>query len=182
MPEIVEVRLAGFGGQGIVLAGVLLGQAGTLDGKFVAGSNSYGAQARGSACKAEVILSDGPIDYPHVIMPDILVAMSQGAYNLFSREVKEPSGVILYDRTLVKVNDTLKPRQVGIAATEHAIKKLKNKQMANIVLLGALVQTIPIVSPKALQKSIRIHVTERFRDLNLKALRAGMALGRQVDG
>ncbi len=114
MAEVMGVRLAGFGGQGIVLAGLLLGEAGTIDGKFVAGSNSYGAQARGSACKAEVILSEEPIDYPHVIVADILVAMSQGAYDLFSREVKEPAGLILYDRTRVKANEALKLRQVGI--------------------------------------------------------------------
>ena len=73
------MRLSGFGGQGVVLAGILLGQAGVIDGKYVSGSNSYGAQARGSGCKSEIVFSDGPIDFPHLTTADILVAMSQGS-------------------------------------------------------------------------------------------------------
>ena len=100
MPEITQVRLSGFGGQGIVLAGILLGEAGVIDGKYISGSNSYGAQARGSECKSEVVFSDRPIDFPHLTTADILVAMSQGAYDMFCEDVKERSGLILYDQVL----------------------------------------------------------------------------------
>src|SRR5512137_2871188 len=98
MAEITQVRWSGFGGQGVVLAGVLLGEAGVIDGKYIAGSNSYGAQARGSGCKSEIVFSNEPIDFPHLITADILVAMSQGAYDLYCREVKESTGIILYDQ------------------------------------------------------------------------------------
>jgi len=182
MSEIRQVRLSGFGGQGIVLLGMLLGEAGVNDGKYVSGSNSYGVQARGSGCKSEIVLSDNPIDFPHLITADILVAMSQGAYNIYFKDVREISGLILYDRDLVTPRNELKLKQVGIPAIENALKKLRNKQVANIILLGALIELTKIVSPIATKKAIHHHVHERFRSLNLKAFQIGMELGRQING
>jgi 2-oxoglutarate ferredoxin oxidoreductase subunit gamma len=182
MPEIIQVRVSGFGGQGVVLAGILLGEAGAIDGKYVAGSNSYGAQARGSGCKSEVILSKGPIDFPHLITADILIAMSQGAYNQYYQEVKEGSGLILYDQGQVVPKEDLHVRHVGIPATEYAIKKLQNKQVANIVFLGGLIEKTRVVSPEVMKKAMEKHVSERFRRLNLQALKVGMELGRSIDG
>jgi 2-oxoglutarate ferredoxin oxidoreductase subunit gamma len=182
MTEIKQVRLGGFGGQGVVLAGLLLGQAGVIDGKYIAGSNSYGAQARGSGCKSEIVFSDGPVAFPHLTTADFLIAMSQGAYDLYGGEVKEESGLILYDLGFVSPRDDLKIKQIGIPATDVSVKKLKNKQVSNIVFLGALLEITRIVSSRAIRKAISMHVSERFRSLNLKALRAGMELGRKCDG
>jgi 2-oxoglutarate ferredoxin oxidoreductase subunit gamma len=182
MTEIAQVRFSGFGGQGVVLAGALLGEAGVGDGKHVAGSSSYGAQARGSGCKSEIVLSDGPIDFPHLTTADILVAMSQGAYNVSWEDVREGSGVILYDQGQVTPKEGRAIKQIGIPATEHALKRLKNKQVANIVLLGSLAETTKIVSSEALRKAIRTQVSEPFRSLNLKALRIGIELGRRAIG
>ncbi len=178
MSGITQIRLSGFGGQGVVLAGVLLGEAGAIDGRYVSGSNSYGAQARGSGCKAEIVFSDGPIDFPHLIHADILVAMSQGAYNEYCGDMKE-GGLILYDQGQITPREGLKVRQIGIQATESALKRLKNKQVANIVLVGSLIETTEIVSREAMEKALRTHVSERFRDLNLNALALGLELGRQ---
>ncbi|NWG01392.1 MAG: 2-oxoacid:acceptor oxidoreductase family protein [Syntrophaceae bacterium] len=180
MSEMRQVRLSGFGGQGIVLAGLLLGQAGVMEGKYVTGSNSYGAQARGSGCKSEIVFSDHPIHYPHLIIADILVAMSQGAYQTYDEEVKE-SGIILYDRGRVVPNMELNVKQLGVSATEISLKKLKNKQVANIVMLGALVETTGIVSPRAIRKAIALHIPKRFQALNLKAFHKGMELGKQIN-
>ncbi len=180
MGDIKQVRLSGFGGQGVVLAGLLLGQAGVIEGKCIAGSNSYGAQARGSGCKSEIVFSDGPISFPHLTTADILVALSQGAYQLYGEDVKK-SGLIFYDRGLVTPKMELNVIQLGVPATEISVKKLKNKQVANMVILGALVETTHIVSPKAIQKAIVLHIHERFRALNLKALRMGMGLGKQIN-
>lgn len=182
MTGIKQVRLSGFGGQGVVLAGLLLGQAGVFDGKYVSGSNSYGAQARGSGCKSEIVFSDGPIDFPHLTTADILIAMSQGAYDIYCGNVREPSGLILYDQGFVIPKGDLKVKHLAIPATEISIKRLKNKQAANIVFLGALIEATRIVSPNAMRKAISIHVSQRFRPLNLKALRVGMELGRKIDG
>jgi 2-oxoglutarate ferredoxin oxidoreductase subunit gamma len=182
MGEITQVRLSGFGGQGVVLAGILLGEAGVIDGRYVSGSNSYGAQARGSGCKSEIVLSDRPIDFPHLITADVLVAMSQAAYDLFCEDVRETSGLILYDQGQVVPKKRLNVKQMGVPAAEQALKKLKNKQVANIILLGALIEVTKIVTPKTVRKAIHIHVSERFLSLNLKALGAGMELARQIDG
>jgi len=182
MSEITQVRISGFGGQGVVLAGVLLGEAGVIDGKQTAGSNSYGAQARGSGCKSEIVFSEDPIDFPHLTVVDILLAMSQGAYDLNWKDVNEKDGLILYERSLVTPKEGIDVKQVGLPCTEFALKKLKNKQVANLILLGALVQITKIVSPEAIRKAIGLHVSEQFRSLNLNALRIGMALGRQFHG
>lgn len=182
MSRIQQIRFSGFGGQGVVLAGLLLGQAGAMEGKYVSGSNSYGAQARGSGCKSEVILSDHSVDFPHLIMADILITMSQGAYDLYWKDVREDSGLILYDRDFVIPKENRRVKQIGIPATHLAIERLKNKQVANIVFLGALVELTRIVSPQALRKAMTLHVTERYRSLNLKAFRLGMDVGRKIHG
>jgi 2-oxoglutarate ferredoxin oxidoreductase subunit gamma len=182
MSEIKQIRLGGFGGQGVILAGVLLGEAGVVDGRYVAGSNSYGAQARGSGCKSEIVLADAPIDFPHLISADILMAMSQGAYEAHLGDVREPDGLILYDSGQVTPKEGTGLRQLGFPATERALKDLKNKQVANIVLLGALIETTGIVSREAMERALQTHVSERFRGLNLKALRLGIDLGREGHG
>ncbi len=182
MPDITQIRLSGFGGQGVVLAGLLLGEAGVVEGKYVAGSNSYGAQARGSGCKAEVVFSNGPIDFPHLITADILVAMSQGTYDQYCADIKSATGLILYDQSQVSPRSDLEAKQVGIPATESALKKLKNKQVANIILLGALVELTQVVSPEAIERAMEKHVSERFLRLNLEAFEAGRQLGRQAHG
>jgi len=182
MSGVRQIRWSGFGGQGVVLAGVLLGEAGAIDGRYVSGSNSYGAQARGSGCKAEIVFSDGPIDFPHLTHADILVAMSQGAYNDYCGDMKEESGLILYDQGQVTLRGELNLRQIGIPATESALKQLKNKQAANIILVGALIETTKIVSREAMERALQTHVSARFRDLNLKALALGLELGRDVHG
>jgi len=182
MTEMRQISITGLGGQGVILAGLLLGQAGVIEGKNVAGSNSYGAQARGSGCKSEIVISDGLIVYPHVTVDDILVAMSQGTYDLYCEGVREGSGLILYDEGLVKPNETLEVKQLGAPATEYGVKRLENKQVSNIVILGVLVALTEIVSPKALQKAITLHVSEAFRKVNLEAFRLGMELGKKIYG
>ncbi|MGA3175490.1 MAG: 2-oxoacid:acceptor oxidoreductase family protein [Syntrophorhabdales bacterium] len=181
MPWIRQIRFSGLGGQGVVLAGLLLGEAGAADGRTVTGSNSYGAQARGSGCKSEVVLSDGPIDFPHVTRADVLVAMSQSAYDQYAGEVTQDA-LILYDSSQVKPAGGVRARQLGAPATETALKKLKNKQVANIVLLGALVEADPVVSAEAVVKAIEKHVSPRFLALNLDAFSAGRELSRQSHG
>ncbi len=182
MTDITQVRLSGLGGQGIVLAGLLLGQAGANDGKYVSGSHSYGAQARGSECRSEIIFSKSPVDFPHLIVADFFLSMSQGTYDLYANEVEVQSGLIFYDRTLVVPQEDLRVKQVGVPATDYAVKKLKNKQVANIVALGAFIEITRLVSSRAIRKAMSIHIHERLQPLNLKALQAGMRLGRELHG
>ncbi len=182
MAKITQVRLSGFGGQGIVLAGRLLGHAGVIEGKYVCGSDAYGAQARGSGCKSEVIFSKDPIDFPHLIGADILVAMSQQAYQADCDDVIKPSGLVFYDQGQVTPRQDLNVSQFGIPATAYAVKKLKNRQVANIILVGSLVEKTGIVSPGTLRKAIRSLIPPRFSALNIEAFRVGMDLGRKTHG
>jgi 2-oxoglutarate ferredoxin oxidoreductase subunit gamma len=108
--------------------------------------------------------------------------MSQGAYDSLRDDVRDETGLILYDHGWVTPKERAGVRQVGIPATEVSVKRLKSKQAANIVLLGAFVEITKLVSPGAVRKAIRLHVSEKFRGLNLKALQVGIELGRQVHG
>jgi 2-oxoglutarate ferredoxin oxidoreductase subunit gamma len=174
--KAVEIRLGGLGGQGVILAGVLLGQAAVNDGLHAAGSNSYGAQARGSACKAEVIISPTPIDYPHVENADLLVAMSQGAYGAFGRRLSE-EGEVFYDSGLLVLPEK-GPKERGLDITAISLRELKNKQVANVIWVGVVAGAKGWFTRKALEEALREHVPERFFDLNLRALTLGLDLGR----
>lgn len=171
-----QVRLCGFGGQGIILAGVLLGHAATAAGKYVAGSGSYGVQARGGYCASDVVIADEPIIFPHVQEADILVAVSQEAYDTYSKDLAA-GAVVLYDDQLVTPRPLEGARQVGIGATSCATKDLGATQAANIVMLGALVAVTGVVEREVLARVIDEQVPPRFRELNLKALDAGYQLG-----
>ena len=103
--SVTEIKFGGFGGQGIILSGIIVGRAAAIyDDKYATLTQSFGPEARGSACSASVIISDEPITYPYVVKPDILVVMSQEAYTRFGGELKA-DGVLLYERDLVHLND-----------------------------------------------------------------------------
>ncbi len=175
--QVTQVRIGGFGGQGVVLAGALLGHAAVHDGLWVSGSNSYGAQARGGAARSEVVISNRPIAFPHVLQADVLVAMSQSAYDAFSDNLAEEGPVVIHDAGLVLPRSLEAARQVALPATDSAVSELGNKQVANIVMLGAFAALTEIVSIEALEAAVREQVDPRFRDLNLKALVMGFELG-----
>jgi 2-oxoglutarate ferredoxin oxidoreductase subunit gamma len=177
MGETRQVRLSGFGGQGVVLAGTILGHAAVKDGKWVAGSSSYGAQARGGAARADVVLSDGSIVFPHVIEADVLVAMAQTAYDKYT-EALALGALVIYDDALVAPRSIGGAGQIGISATSTAIKELHERQSANIVILGATAAVTGIASREALCAAIEENVSHRFKDLNLRALELGYKLGQ----
>jgi len=180
MGDLKQIRLCGFGGQGVILAGTILGHAAINDGKWVSGSNSYGAQARGGAARSEVVISKDPIKFPHVIQSDILIALSQKAYDTYSRDVREHGALVIYDDLMVKPHNIKGAQQIGVPATNTAIRELESKQVANIVILGASVAITRIVSRQALVAAITETVEERFRELNLKALELGYKLGKDI--
>jgi len=177
MTPIKQTMLCGFGGQGIVLAGTMLSQAAFDDGKWVSSTNSYGAAARGGACRAEVVISDKPIIFPYVIAADILIAMYQNAYNEYIGRVKPGEGVVIYDeRFTPKVMKGLK--YVGIPATTTAIEQLNKAIAANVIILSAAVEITGIVTKKALKSAIEEIIPERQRELNLKAMDIGFRMGK----
>ena len=176
MPPIRQVILCGSGGQGIVLAGTILGQAAFNDGKWVSSTDSYGAAARGGACRAEVVISERPITFPYVVAADTLIAMYRTAYDRYVGRVKPGEGVVIYDERFVP-EEMKGLKYVGIPATRTAIEELNNGMAANVVILSAAVEMTEVVSKKQLESAIKEVIPERLRELNLKAMNIGFRLG-----
>ncbi|MEM2105928.1 MAG: 2-oxoacid:acceptor oxidoreductase family protein [Candidatus Bathyarchaeia archaeon] len=168
----IEVRISGLGGQGVVLAGHILGKAAVYDGKNAVQTQSYGAEARGSAAKSEVIISDSKIGFPVVRKSDILIAMSQQALEKHLKDLKE-NGVLIVDNTYVKKIPETTVKVFQIPATENAEKMFGAKVYANIIMLGALVKATNIVSEKAMQNAIKDTVTRKTVDTNKQAYKHG---------
>ncbi len=180
MERTKQIRLCGFGGQGIILGGKILGNASISAGKWVAGLSTYGGAARGGICQSDIIISDDSIIFPQVIQADILIAMSQSAYNKFINDVSQETGLVIYDNQLVSTKEVDGLRQIGIPATEAAVKELNNKQVANIILLGAAAEITNMISKDALVEAIKKGIRQRFIDLNIKAVDLGFKLGRDA--
>jgi 2-oxoglutarate ferredoxin oxidoreductase subunit gamma len=175
-----EIRLSGEGGQGIVLAGVILAEAAAIyDGKNATQTQVYGPESRGGASKAEVIISDEEIDYPKAISVDLLLAMTQAAADKFSHDLK-PSGILVLDSS--KVRDVPK----GEFAVHHlpiidTAKETVGKAMvANIVSLGVIVGLSKVVSRRAIEEAVLARVPKGTEELNRRALEAGFALAGAV--
>jgi 2-oxoglutarate ferredoxin oxidoreductase subunit gamma len=180
MADLRQIRVCGFGGQGVVLAGTILGHAAINDGKWVSGSNAYGAQARGGSARSEVVISRDPVKFPHVIKSDILISLSQSAYDEYIKDIRDAGAVIIYDDLMVNPQDLKHARQIAVPATNTAIRELDNKQVANIVIIGAFAAITGIVTQKSLISAIKGNVGDRFRELNLKALEVGYRLGEDI--
>jgi 2-oxoglutarate ferredoxin oxidoreductase subunit gamma len=175
MAERLEIRLAGSGGQGLILAGIILAEAaGVYDGKFVCQTQSYGPEARGGASKAEVVISDAPIDYPKAIQPDVLLALNQKSLEAFSADLK-PGGLLLVDADLVK--EAPASRVLALPFTRIA-RDLGRTMAANIVALGALAQLTGAVSLESLTAAVLARVPKGTEDLNRQALAAGVAAAK----
>jgi 2-oxoglutarate ferredoxin oxidoreductase subunit gamma len=177
MAERFEIRLAGSGGQGLILAGVILAEAaGIHGGKFVAQTQSYGPEARGGASKSEVVISDAEIDYPKAIKPDILLCMSQQACETYIFDLK-PGGTLIVDEGLVHHLPTT--RVVSIPFTKIARQELGKEMLANIVALGALAALTKAVSLKGLGAAVLARVPRGTEEMNKKALAAGVAAAKK---
>ena len=176
MPSRYEIRLAGSGGQGLILAGIILAEAaGVYDGKFVCQTQSYGPEARGGASKAEVVISDGEIDYPKAIRPDVLLALNQKSLEAFSSDLK-PGGLLLVDADLVQ--EAPASRVLALPFTRIA-RELGRAMAANIVALGALAQLTGAVSLASLEAAVLARVPKGTEDLNRQALAAGVDAAKE---
>ncbi len=177
MHKRVEVRISGLGGQGVVLAGEILGRAAVYAGKYAVQTQSYGAEARGSAAKSEVIISDQNIGFPKARKCDILVAMSQSALNKHLENLRE-NGILLVDGDRVKELPKVEARVYRVPATKIAETELKSRIYSNVVMLGALTKIIGIVSEAAVKKAIVSSVSEETKQRNLEAFLKGFRLAK----
>jgi len=171
----VEVRISGLGGQGVVLAGQILGRAAVYDGKNAVQTQSYGAEARGSTAKSEVIISDGRIGFPAVRKCDILIAMNQEALDRYLKDLRE-DGVLIVDSTYVKKIPKIKAKVFKIPATENAEKTFKTKIYANMFMLGALIKVTKTVSGNSAEKAIKDAMAKKLADINKQAYKKGQEL------
>ena len=167
-----EVRISGYGGQGIVLMGMLLGKAASLfDDKDAVFTQSYGPEARGGASCADVVVSGDPIDYPLVSKPDILVALFKEAYARYRPTLKQ-GGTLILDPDLVKPSD-IEGEYHAIRAT-HLADELGRRIVANVVTLGFLIGHTQVVSTDAVLQAIETTVRPKFVDLNKQAFQLGL--------
>jgi 2-oxoglutarate ferredoxin oxidoreductase subunit gamma len=177
MRNLTEIRISGFGGQGVILSAIVIGKAGCIfENGYSTMTQSFGPEARGGACSAQVILSDEPILYPYVTRPDILVTMSQEAYSLFTPQLKE-DGILIIEQDLVRV-EKLPPgvRVYGVPATRLA-EELGKRMVLNIVMVGFFAAVTNVVQPDALREAVADSVPAAFRELNLKAFDKGFEYG-----
>ena len=170
--EKIEIRISGFGGQGVVLAGQILGRAAVYDGKNVVQTQSYGAEARGSMAKSEVIISRGKIGFPIVRKCDVLIAMNQGAVEKDLKDLKE-DGILLVDSSTVKKMPTTSARIFKVSATQIAENSCGGKLYANMIMLGALTEITKIVSERSMRLAIRGSISEKAVATNFRAFKKG---------
>jgi 2-oxoglutarate ferredoxin oxidoreductase subunit gamma len=176
-----EIRVGGLGGQGVILCGHIIGKAASIyDGKYATLIQAFGPEARGSACSAQVTVSDEEIGYPYVKNPDVLVVMSQDAYAQFAPKLKE-GGLVLYEEELVQIDDKL-PKGVtarGIPATRFA-EELGRRLVLNIVMTGFFAGVTGLLSASAVEKAVTSSVPRGTEDLNMRALHKGYEFGREL--
>ncbi|MGO8796017.1 MAG: 2-oxoacid:acceptor oxidoreductase family protein [Candidatus Sulfotelmatobacter sp.] len=177
--QLTEIRIAGFGGQGVILSAMVLGKAASIfQGGFATVTQNFGPEARGGACSAQLIISDSPVAYPYVAQPDILVVMSQEAYVRFGPELKD-GGTLIIEQDLVRVSDLDKKKEIkiySIPATRMA-EELGKKMVQNSVMVGFFTAITHLLDPDAVRKSVADSVPPSFRELNLKAFDKGFASG-----
>ncbi len=171
-----EVRIAGFGGQGIVLSGYIVGKAASIyDKSFSTLTQSYGPESRGGSCCAEVIISDAPVDYPYVVSPQVQIILSQEAYDKYGQNAP-PGPLLIVDSDLIKIDSSQNSETFSIPASRMA-QELGRPVVANIIMLGFLAAMCDIISHEALRKSILDSIPQGTEKLNMKAFESGYNYG-----
>ncbi|OGW81221.1 MAG: hypothetical protein A3G33_05940 [Omnitrophica bacterium RIFCSPLOWO2_12_FULL_44_17] len=167
-----EICISGSGGQGIILAGIILAKAALKDGKNAVQTQSYGPESRGGASRCEVVVSEGEIDYPKLMGVDLLLALTQEALTKQIPNLKA-GAITIYDSVYIKEPPKNLENCFAIPFTQLAMSEFQNRLVANMIALGALVGISCVVSRDAVQSALISHVRESFRDLNIKALLRG---------
>ena len=170
-----ELRLSGSGGQGLILAGIILADAALHDGNNVVQSQSYGPEARGGASKAEVIISEDIINYPKVDKCNMLLSLTEKAYNKYIDSL-EPGGTLILDKSIKSEIEREDIKVYAIPILETAEENLRKPMVANIVALGTIYEITKIVSKESLEKAVLYRVPRGTEELNKKALEEGFKL------
>lgn len=178
---MTEIRISGYGGQGVILSAMVIGKAAALyENKYSSLAQAFGPEARGSSCSAQVIVSDEKILYPYLVNSDILITMSQEAFRKFSPELKSDSGIVVYESELVKPEGlSANVKTFGIPATRIAEEQLGKNIYLNIVMVGFFTAVSKLVSEESAKKSVQSLVPEHTIENNMKAFDLGYAYGKK---
>lgn len=169
---MIEVRLSGSGGQGLILAGIILAEAAIADGREAVQSQSYGPEARGGSSKSEVIISNNRIHYPKVAAPDLLLAMTQEALDKYGADLKA-EGILVVDTTFVREVPAAYKQVHAVPITQLAREKCGRELFANIVALGTIAKLTGSVSFPALEAAVLARVPKGTEEMNKLALQIG---------
>lgn len=172
-----EIRLSGSGGQGLILAGIILARAAVLENHHVTQTQSYGPESRGGYSYADVIISNEDIYFPEAVSFDCLLALNQESCDKYLFDLRE-NGILIVDTTFVKNIALVVENTYEVPFTEIAIEKLGSPIPTNIMALAFLVQVTDIVKIASLQKAIEESVKPAFIDLNLRAMKLGIDLAK----
>jgi len=173
-----EIRLSGAGGQGMILAGIILAESVLEEDNLnVTQTQSYGPESRGGASRAEVVISEDIIDYPKVIEPDCLLCLTQEAFNKYGNQLKD-NGVMIVDKRIdtSKADEDIKKNILSLPIMKTAIEDVGMRLTANIVVLGVIDKYVTQIKSENLKKAIKERVPEDTVDLNLKAFEYGQKL------
>jgi len=169
-----EIRLSGSGGQGLILAGIILAEAAIMDGKKVLQSQSYGPESRGGSSRSDVIISEEIIYFPRAVDLDILLCLTQESADKFLPNLKA-NGYLFYDSSSIKVNP-IEGESVGVPFTEIAIEKFKKAIVTNIISLAFICRVTDITSMDSLKEAIKNRVKAKYIDMNMEAVSVGIEL------
>lgn len=177
---MTEIRFSGYGGQGIIRCAMIAGKAfSVVEGKHTTMTQSFGPEARGGACSSQLVASDERVLYPYITKPEVLVCMSQEAYEKYEPNLRE-NGTLIIDKDLVKPNSQKRKRKIySVPATRFA-EELGNRIIANLVMMGFFTAITQFVSPESMKKALPGLVPDRYLDLNYKAFDKGYEYGLKV--
>ena len=177
----IRLVFSGSGGQGVITAAIILAEAAVMyEGMEAAQSQSYGAAARGGATRSDIILSDELINYPGVVQPNILVCLTQEAYNLYSSIIR-PGGALITDSRFVQTTRKVDARQTELPMYDAVMKEIGKPIVFNICVLGALIGSTELLRPESVMKAIGDKVPKCFLDMNNRAFDLGLTLAGEGD-
>jgi 2-oxoglutarate ferredoxin oxidoreductase subunit gamma len=177
--ERCRMVFSGSGGQGVITASIILAEAAVLyENLNAVQSQSYGAEARGGATRSDVIVSDSMIDYPKVIQPNILVCLTQEAYNKFYRIIR-PGGLLITDTRYVKTQKKVDAQQRELAMYQSVMDKIGKPIVFNICMLGSVISMTDLISPDSIMRVLENRIPADFLEINRQAMDLGLEIGRK---
>jgi len=177
----VRLVFSGSGGQGVITAAIILAEAAVIHEDMNATqSQSYGAAARGGSTRSDIIISDREINFPEVTQPNILVCLTQDAYNSYSSIIR-PGGILLTDSRYVKITRKVDAKQIELPMYDNVVEKIGKPVVFNICMLGTLISITEVIKPKSVLAAVVSKVPKDFIDLNTRAFELGMELGAEYN-